>query len=154
MQSGTVRFSIETSKLIYCTAVILSPVLMQLTKYSSKRILNCMLTVFAFIILLVPMGLRTGGIDHTVYRYWYDAPNIYLFPYKGTPEPLFFLLILFSKYVLNSFQFIYLFSAFVFLLGLFSFVKRKCDDYFTAMIFVLCSIYMFLLFLRALRLDS
>lgn len=101
--------------------------------------------IISFLILFIPLGMRTVGIDHDIYMEWYNHADFWLKAnYYLSPEPLFAGLTILAKDVIGDFQIIYLFSAFVYLAGVFAFLRKyECYGY-LSVFFMSFSLYLYM----------
>lgn len=111
----------------------------------ASRGIKRIFVLISFIILLIPLGMRKVGIDHEIYKEWFDNADFWLNEYYHlTPEPFFAALTLIAKDVFSEFQIVYFFAAFVYLAGLFVFLKRTNSIGYMSIFFMSFSLLLYM----------
>lgn len=136
------QLSTEYSKLMFCSIIVLAPFILQLCKYAKTNVTRDIFIIISFLMVFIPLGFRSVGIDYDVYKSWYEQPSLVL-ENPFTPEPLYAALSLFASYI-HCFQICYIIPAFLFTLGLFYYTLKKSDDFFCTSLTVLMSIYIYM----------
>ena len=142
-----IEFSETGSKFFFYFVFIFSAINAGIAanQYRANKYISRFFVLLAFVILFIPLGFRSVAIDHGVYKEWYDHADYWLrLNYHLTPEPLFAWLTLFAKYVAGSFQLIYLFSAFVYLAGVFVFLRKSESFGYLSVFFMSISLYLYM----------
>lgn len=141
-------FSEFDSKVFFDLLFVLSAMTASFGAYIKRRYsryLGAIIVSCSFVLLIVPLGLRTVGIDQEVYREWFFNADFWLKSnYFFTPEPLFAALTIFAKDILNNFQFIYIFSALAYLLGIYYFLEKSKSLGYISIFFMNISLYLYM----------
>jgi len=108
----------ETGTIIYFLLTIFGAVFFAYCADKfGKRKVHMVFWVLSFLILFIPSAFRESGVDHSSYYHHYTLAKSYGYDYfvnyKGSPEPLFALLLFFSANFFDNFHIIYIVSSFI-----------------------------------------
>ena len=139
-----IQLSIFESKVMFYSLLVLGPFILQISKYARNKLSKHFFIILSFIILVLPLGFRACGIDHETYILWFKYPELTTFPYRGSPEPLYELLILFSHYIVKSYWPMYFIPGCLFIGGTLYFISKKCLDYYIALSYIYMTLYIYM----------
>ncbi len=142
-----IEFSESGSRLFFYLVFLISALNAGVAANQQKnnKFVGRIFLLLSFFVLFIPLGMRKGGIDHDVYMEWYDHADFWLKTnYHMTPEPLFAWLTILAKDYLGEFQIIYLFSSFVYLAGVFAFLRKYNGFGYISVFFMSFSLYLYM----------
>ena len=142
-----IEFSESGTKIFFFSIVLLTALIAGLaaSQYRNNKYLGSLLAFLSFVLLFLPLGYRAVGIDHVIYKEWYEHADYWLKAnYHFTPEPLFACLTICAKDYFGEFQVIYLFSAFVYLTGVFAFLIKFKSFGYLSLFFMSISLYLYM----------
>ena len=142
-----IEFSESVSRLFFYVIFVMSAFNAGLgaNQLKGNKYIGRFFIFVSFLILFIPLGMRTVGLDHDVYKEWFNHADFWLKDnYYLSPEPLFAGLTLLAKDVIGNFQIIYLFSSFVYLVGIFAFLNKYESYGYLSVFFMSFSLYLYM----------
>ena len=110
-------FSKTSSIIIYLLSITMSIIFAYFAQKYSRKGVNKVFWTISFLFLWIPVAFRASGVDHVSYFNNFiqvqTLESEYFKVYRGSPEPLYALLVYLVASTFNEFQYIYIISSFI-----------------------------------------